>query len=106
MKIGSYFQQGDVILRRVATKSVVGKQIECGGVLQHGETTGHAHRFPPTAVTMFEQASDGRRFVRLADESMLTHEEHNALAIPGGDYELIIVREYDHFSEEARQVVD
>ena len=41
-----------------------------------------------------------------SDEAVVTHEEHNAITIKKGDYEIGIVQEYDHFAEEARNVAD
>jgi hypothetical protein len=34
------------------------------------------------------------------------HEEHQPITVPPGTYVVRIVREYDHFSEEARYVAD
>ena len=36
----------------------------------------------------------------------LSHEEHNPIQVPAGYYKVEIVREFDHFSQLERSVVD
>jgi hypothetical protein len=36
----------------------------------------------------------------------VVHEEHRAFSVPPGTYRIGAVREYDHFAEEARSVLD
>jgi hypothetical protein len=89
-------------------------------VLAHGEVTGHSHAFGPEAkVTIFSfenaaadtlaqggsQSLAPRRFIEVLDtEALLQHEEHTAIPVPKGLYEVIIQREYHQ--EEIRQVHD
>ena len=74
-------------------------------LLALGEVTGHAHRIKrrPGRVRFREQRSpitarrlnDPRRILQVRGEpALLTHEEHETLAIPPGDYEVRIQREY------------
>lgn len=74
-------------------------------VLRSGEHTGHHHALTATDAVVFENA-DGIRFARIPTGSPLTHQEHHAQVIPAGDYESGACREYDHFLEEARAVMD
>ena len=83
----------------------------------HGEATGHSHTFnmvdhaPGIAVTAF-----GARTTRVGNvpeyvnieggDATIKHEEHNALTIPAGHYEVSIVREWDHIAGRSRYVVD
>lgn len=99
-----YWQQGDVLIKpavipadAVATK---------GSVLQEGEATGHAHRLHGDGFTVYENPKTRKRHLRLVKPTALRHEEHKEIALPPGDYEIDIVREYDHFEEEARRVAD
>jgi hypothetical protein len=55
---------------------------------------------------MFEYFHEGRRYLRLLEETPLRHEEHNEIKLPKGDYEIRIVREVDHFQELVRPVID
>ena len=73
----------------------------------HGEATGHAHRLHGDGFTVYDHPTTRRKHLRVVkDNVMLRHEEHKPFAIPPGDYVVEGVREYDHFDEEARQVVD
>ena len=72
-------------------------------ILQEGEATGHAHRACEQGTVM----EDGDAIFLHTDQgTTITHEEHHPVAVPTGEYAIDIVREYDHFAEEARRVVD
>ena len=101
----TYFQQGDVILTKT-TLPVGNLQETKDPILQHGEATGHMHRLTNDGFTVYQNEKDLKRYLRLVKPNLLKHEEHSEIPLPIGDYELRIVREYDHFSEEARQVRD
>lgn len=81
-------------------------KIKHNRVLAEGEVTGHAHRLDEHA-TVYE---DGSRIeFDNAEPTQITHEEHRSFVIPPsptGRYTVEIVREYDHFLEESRQVRD
>ena len=97
-----YFQQGDVIVEKC--ESVDGSKLE-HLTLETGEVTGHAHRISSGLAELFENGSTKYLKV-LSDTAELTHEEHGTITIPKGFYRVRKVREYDHFSEEARNVID
>ena len=73
-------------------------------ILAEGETTGHAHRIAANVAVM--ERDDGLREFGLAEPAEVTHEEHGTVTLPAGDYVSGRVREYDHASEEAKQVQD
>lgn len=90
-------------------------------VIAEGEVTGHAHAFndnnnPDVSITLFKadriwgtrmQGSDTPNYVRIeGGDAVLTHEEHNAISIPPGEYEISQVREFDYLRNETRRVVD
>ena len=95
-------QQGDVILKRI--KTVKGKKLT-HLVLAEGEKTGHKHQIVKGDAELYE---DGRTlYLRVnSDSAILAHEEHAHQVIEKGDYQIGIVKEYDHFAEEARNVAD
>lgn len=98
---------GDVILVKVESVPASAKINEkFEGILQYGEHTGHAHRLSGKETDMFEFFAEGRRYLRLQEETPLKHEEHKQIDLPAGDYEVRIVREVDHFAGLVRQVVD
>lgn len=124
-----YYQQGDVILEPLTmrglqfpTDSKAVKAASRGFILAEGEVTGHAHALEaiegvevveaPQRIMVKrdgrEEAEEVRYFVRIKNKkgATLRHEEHNAHTIPPGDYVVRGVREYDHFAEEARRVID
>ena len=83
----------------------------------HGEVTGHSHRFdmsshlPGIEITSFGKIStsvgDTPEFVDITGgPATITHEEHDALTIPQGTYQIRIVREFDHLAGTVNWVVD
>ncbi len=69
-----------------------------------GEVTGHYHEVVGQGVAVYENGE--KMFVDVPTEAVISHQEHNTIELPGNVYERQIVREYDHFTEEARAVVD
>lgn len=100
-------RQGDVLLVAVAAIPAGAKPIarDKGRViLATGEATGHAHAIVSEDAILSE--ADNARFLRIVGSgAVLTHEEHAAVAIPPGDYRIVIGREWDP-AMAARQVVD
>lgn len=95
-------RHGDVILLPVE-HAPAGKALE-HLTLAEGEATGHAHRITSGAAKLFQ--FDEKTYLSVQSEiATLSHEEHKALEIPHGDYEIKIQREYDD-ENEWRQVVD
>ncbi len=97
------YQQGDVIISRIKEIPEGAKKLDTL-VLREGETTGHAHKVTRGNATLYEQ--DGTLYLRVLTPAEVQHEEHHPQIIPPGDYKIPITREYDHFSEEAREVID
>jgi hypothetical protein len=105
------YQHGDVLIELIEKIPENAKKQEktaMGAVLAEGEATGHFHRTMDAGVDMFES---GDQLFMSVDNSekgscIITHDEHNPIEIPNGDYEIRKVREYDHFVEEARAVQD
>ena len=85
-----------------------------------GEATGHHHRFnnaPEGAIVTAYNTNSWRSknnpaqcdFVAIentTEDVTLTHEEHNPIQVPAGYYKIEIVKEFDHFSQLERSVVD
>lgn len=105
-------RQGDVMLRQIKEMPKMEglKEVprEDGGVvLAHGEVTGHKHQFREEHVTMYAaNDNSGRRFLEVKDApASLFHEEHTALPVPPGAYEVIQQREWSD-DQEPRPVLD
>lgn len=102
-------QQGDVLLQQVRAfpaKATVRKPGARGHVLAEGEATGHAHVIAAVEGLELREGPDGTLYARIPSPVSLTHDEHHPVTIPPGVYRVGKVREWDHFAEEARDVVD
>src|SRR3990172_4777523 len=88
------FQQGDVLLRGVAR--VHGTKREGRAVVAYGEVTGHCHEVLGEGIEVFE-APDGTLSISAPSGGTIIHEEHKSITLPPGNYQIGIVREYDHF---------
>ena len=101
------YQQGDVLIERVEaipeTKKA-SKKINGRYILAEGEVTGHAHAVVDPGVKLFEVGNE--KFLSASKKFTVVHEEHKNITVPKGDYKIRIVKEYDHFEEEAREVRD
>ena len=99
------YQQGDVILIR---SDVTVLKEDCK-VLKHtrlaeGEATGHYHEAVGEDVELIVVGDTW--YLSAPNGAEVTHQEHDTITVPPGTYERRIVQEYDHFTEEARDVVD
>ena len=95
-------QQGDVIIKKV--ESIKGKKLN-HLTLAIGEATGHHHTITEGEAELYEE--NGILFLRVnSEEATLTHQEHKPIVIEKGDYEIGIVREYDHLTEDTKNVSD
>jgi hypothetical protein len=103
-------RQGDVLVRRVRARTPTGKDLREGSrvILAHGEATGHAHELVAedhaVAPAMFFEEPDGRRFLFVERPCTLVHQEHGAIALAPGCYEVVRQREYS--PSEIRTVAD
>lgn len=95
------YQAGDCILKE--TKSVKGKALKTDVVLL-STPTGNPHTLHGGSFVI---KSDGKdTYVEVKRKTVMKHKEHKDIELPKGKYVLWVVREYDHFKEEARRVVD
>ncbi len=87
-------RQGDVLLvNMTAIAPVRGKKLD-HLTLAEGEVTGHRHRISHGNAELYER--DGTLYLRvLSPEATLTHEEHQAVTIPAGNWMVRIQREYE-----------
>jgi len=115
------YQQGDVKLipegvaipdLRVEEGWVMPKQKEMklkdkgNVILAEGEVTGHKHQFWPEGGDAKLYEYNSMLYFRSTQGGTLRHEEHKPIQLPPGNFQIVIVREYNHEDEEARQVAD
>jgi hypothetical protein len=75
--------------------------------LAEGEATGHYHAATAPDAVVFDLPGIPDTLALAAPSGTeVTHQEHGTIMVPAGNYSRSIVNEYDHFTEEARQVVD
>lgn len=106
-----FYRHGDVLFERV--ESIDRRNIreksedEKLGIVQRGESTGHADVIEDMPAAGVELFSDRRaRFLTAEKEFTITHEEHKPLTLPPGNYKIRIAREFDYLRQAARMVVD
>ena len=101
-------QQGDVLLKKIdklpngEKKQIYDKR---GIVFAEGEATGHYHLVKNIDVSRI-YTIDGKRYFENDIPVEIEHQEHDKILIPAGIWEVGIIVEYDHFTEEAREVID
>ena len=99
------FQQGDVVGRKLDTmpegkQTVIGRQTL---VIAHGEN-GHSHVIEDDEAELVRIGE--RMILTLTKAATVKHEEHKAIRLSPGIWEIGRVREYDYFSLLTRQVID
>lgn len=99
----TWYQQGDVLIKPT-DKIPDGAVLKDDRILARGEATGHKHLACGTGVQLYTFQAE--IFMEVSNSASITHAEHETLEIPAGLYYVQIVREYDHFAEEARNVRD
>jgi hypothetical protein len=84
-------RQGDVILLPVSQTE--GQKLP-HLTLAEGEVTGHKHRISEGAAELYEK--NGTLYLKVISQTAtLSHEDHQALAIPQGNWMVQIQREYE-----------
>jgi hypothetical protein len=94
-KTPKQIRQGDVLLIArpapvKAAPAVDANGQPLAGLLVPGERTGHAHRLPAAVY----EAGDGARLLYLDQLGTLTHDEHAAVTVPAGWWEVRLQRQY------------
>lgn len=111
MKEITQVRQGDIHLRKASAPSRAVKVARQSRrvVVAEGELTGHHHSIADAGVeqlTLPGKTDDDAAFLRVLAEAgvSLTHQEHGAITLPKGDWEVVRQREYT--PEEIRRVAD
>lgn len=103
-------RQGDVLITATeAPKGGAELPRESGRVvLAHGEVTGHAHAFTDPGVCRLRLEGAAYDLLQVTEGLVapLQHEEHDAIRVGAGSYEIRLQQEWDYLAELARQVQD
>lgn len=92
-----YLQQGDVLLKKKEFN--LENPVAVDALIHKGEN--HQHRLRGEF-----RYDDKTGMLEVLSPSILYHEEHKDIKIPAGSYQKEIVKEYDHWLEESREVID
>ena len=101
------YQQGDVLIKGIAALPKGCKQVarENGVIIvAKGENTGHAHVIVADKAVLYELK--GELYMEVAEPVVITHEEHKAIPIPEGIYQIGRVKERDYLQDMERAVRD
>lgn len=94
-----YFQQGDELFHEI-NKLPSPRKKRTSGVIIKSPVTGHSHKLVEGDLLV----SNGELFVR--GPARIVHQEHKDVVLPKGFYLVKSVQEYDHMTEESRNVID
>jgi hypothetical protein len=97
-------RQGDILLKLVQSLPKTADRKEEGCILAHGEATGHTHHVNDGAEIWVDVNENGRRYLKVLNDTSLDHEEHGHIALTRGIYEIVRQREYT--PEAIRTVAD
>ncbi len=97
------YQHGDVLIKSYEGK-LEGKVLKTNILVESSITT-HKHQFSGGKYTLRKKNND-EFYLNVTKQTTIVHEEHKPIDIPIGKYRITFVREYDHFLEEARRVID
>jgi hypothetical protein len=104
--VRTQFRQGDVLILRVDEIPASATKVErVNGrlILAEGEATGHAHAIAEEEVSMFT-VDASIAYLDVEMDAFVRHEEHGAIHLPPGKYEVRRQREYT--PEAIRNVAD
>lgn len=102
------YRHGDLSFHPTEEKGLEEIKHKGSFILAEGETTGHKHVIvvPNIDDMVVEKTKDGGYILTLKTDAKISHEEHNTIVLPKGNYKMIHEREKDWFSLAVRQVVD
>ncbi len=101
------YRQGDVLFKEVKAIPEGRRTKRLTGHILEGEATGHIHRVLESQIAEADvlECGDGLYLSVTAEGGVsIVHEEHGALTLPAGNYEIVRQREYS--PEEIRNVAD
>jgi hypothetical protein len=94
--------QGDVIFRTTVLNGLSKLTIVPDNIVVKGDN--HSHVL--SNGVLFVDKSNDKKFILSTGNTVISHPTHAPITFPVGFYEVSIVKEYDHFLEESREVKD
>jgi ribosome recycling factor len=96
-----YLQQGDILIKQISLIPENAK-VSTSNIFHQGEN--HAHKLTGGNALIFLDGDT--TYLDVQSECQLNHDEHSMVIVPPGFYRKEIVKEYDHWAEEARNIID
>ena len=109
-KLVPQYRQGDVFIEKISPNSTKRKNIKNRDgrnrvILAVGEATGHHHAIASDETDLYETETIGVTELEVREAmAALTHEEHDLIEIPKGNYKVVIQKEYA--PDKIRKVLD
>lgn len=104
-----FYRHGDILIREAKNKIDENslKKIS-DNILAEGEETGHHHRMHKGQVLLFKESEAQQEvsLMKVQSSAELVHEEHKALEIPKGDYQIVRERTFNIFENVVEQARD
>ena len=97
-----YWQAGDILFKE-ATFLTIGLKLVKSNIIKLGSASGHAHTLSGGKLY---QDKNNNMFIVAGKDTSAEHDEHKSIALPVGKYRVDVVKEFDHFLEESKQVQD
>lgn len=94
------YRQGDVLFTKIKTLPE-GLTERRGRIIVEGEVTGHSHRLVEGRIL---ESAQGHLYLEVLRATQIVHQEHNAISLEPGYYQVTRQREYS--PEAIRTVVD
>lgn len=106
--MNNFKHQGDITFVPVTDELTGDKEKHSGTfIVGYGEATGHHHKVTVSDPADMEVVRVADGFIlRLKSEGLVTHEEHKEIRLAPGTYRVGHEREYDHFADSVRKVID
>ena len=99
------YRQGDVLFRKISKLPDGERRQRKDATVAYGEVTGHHHSLPKSAgtLTLDEQ---NVTYLTIEELTEVTHQEHGAITLEPGLYEVRQQREFSDDDEPIRNVLD
>jgi len=95
-------QQGDIKFNKIK-EIPEGCKKQASPIIKLGTASGHAHVVSEGILYLDEK---NHMFLAATKDTKIKHDQHPEIDIRPGYYVITSLKEYDHFAEEAREMVD
>lgn len=94
-----FIRQGDVIFKKIDDFDKNNLQLTNDNIVALGEATGHSHTFNGQVLLYKTSELEEPKYVEVKESAVLEHQEHLAIQVPEGKYEVIKEQEFNPFTK-------